>query len=170
MKFYAGIGSRKTPSAVLRLMRVAARRLAENDWVLRTGGAEGADIAFEQGAFDGEAHIYLPWATFNSDLRTGGERHYVTSYPSIEARKIAEQFHPAFHKLTAGGQALQARNTHQVLGADCKSPASFILCYTENASGGGGTGQALRIARAHDIEVFDLGDTNTRSRLEAWLG
>jgi hypothetical protein len=36
-------------------------------------------------------------------------------------------------------------------------PVSFIVCYTPGGSGQGGTGQALRVARAYNIPVTDLG-------------
>lgn len=169
MKHYAGIGSRRTPSAILALMRLAAKKLASEGWTLRSGGAEGADIAFEQGAFDGKALIYLPWPSFNADLRAGGSLHRISAYPTDEAREIAAQFHPAWDKLTAGGQSLMARNTHQILGDECESPVKFVLCWTENASGKGGTGQAIRIAKELGIPVYDLADPVARARIEDWL-
>jgi hypothetical protein len=33
----------------------------------------------------------------------------------------------------------------------------MVICYTPNGQGGGGTGQAIRIARDHGIEIHDLG-------------
>ncbi|NMA16004.1 MAG: hypothetical protein GX935_02005, partial [Erysipelotrichia bacterium] len=33
----------------------------------------------------------------------------------------------------------------------------FIICWTKNGSGSGGTGQAIRIAKAYDIPIFDAG-------------
>ena len=47
---YAGIGARATPTAVLADMRVIAEWLARTGWHLSTGGAEGADTAFAEGA------------------------------------------------------------------------------------------------------------------------
>lgn len=47
---YAGVGSRETPPQVLAVMRSAARVLASRGWILRSGGALGADSAFEAGA------------------------------------------------------------------------------------------------------------------------
>jgi hypothetical protein len=46
---YTGIGARRTPSDVLDLMHSLAMRLS-GGWVLRSGGADGADRAFEEGA------------------------------------------------------------------------------------------------------------------------
>lgn len=50
MNAYAGIGSRKTPKNVLDFMFEIGKELALLGYVLRSGGAEGADSAFEKGA------------------------------------------------------------------------------------------------------------------------
>ena len=44
---YAGIGARATPGAVLADMTVMAGWLARTGWHLSSGGANGADAAFE---------------------------------------------------------------------------------------------------------------------------
>lgn len=62
-RFYAGIGSRETPPAILETMRAAARRLRDLGFVLRSGGAAGADTAFAEGA-GVCSEIFLPWPGF----------------------------------------------------------------------------------------------------------
>ena len=47
---YAGIGSRKTPDDVLAFMQRIAQWLAKRNYILRSGAAQGADTAFENGA------------------------------------------------------------------------------------------------------------------------
>ena len=46
---YTGIGSRKTPKDILDVMVDIARKLEQRLYCLRSGGAEGADMAFESG-------------------------------------------------------------------------------------------------------------------------
>lgn len=46
--FYAGIGSRKTPSNILKNITQYAARLEKIDFVLRSDGAKEADLAFEK--------------------------------------------------------------------------------------------------------------------------
>jgi hypothetical protein len=75
---YAGIGSRQTPDHVLAAITAVAKVLAERGYILRSGGAEGADTAFEKGA--GKAtEIFLPWRGFNQNdsrpLRTEPTGH-----------------------------------------------------------------------------------------------
>jgi hypothetical protein len=152
MIYYAGIGSRETPKDMLLKFEHAAMIFAKKGFVLRSGGAKGADSAFEIGcdSVRGQKEIFLPWKGFENSSST----LYNTSG---EALKIAEEFHPYWSKLSDGARKLQARNCYQVLGYDLKTPSSFIICWTKNGSGSGGTGQAIRIAKAHNIPVFDMG-------------
>jgi len=46
-------------------MTKIAQRMSEKGFVLRSGGAKGADEAFENGA--GEKEIYLPWRGFRDN-------------------------------------------------------------------------------------------------------
>lgn len=152
MAYYAGIGSRETPIAIQHLMYQMAKNLALNGYTLRSGGAKGADQAFEKGcdSVNGFKEIYLPWANFenSSSLLTA---------KGNKAFEIAEQFHPYWQNLSQGAKKLQARNSHQVLGQDLSTPSKFIICYTKAGKKAGGTGQAIRIAEAYDIPVFDCG-------------
>ena len=152
MKSYAGIGSRKTPYNIQLLFEKVATYLATKDYVLRSGGADGADIAFERGCIkaNGKQEIYLPWIGFNGSL----SKLIVSDQKAFE---IAEKFHPYWHNLKQGAQKLQARNSHQALGLNLDDPADFIICWTKNGSGKGGTGQCIRIAKHYNISVFDAG-------------
>lgn len=49
MPYFAGIGSRQTPQEILSLMRKTGASLTEKGLILRSGGATGADSAFEAG-------------------------------------------------------------------------------------------------------------------------
>jgi hypothetical protein len=150
MKTYAGIGSRETPPTVLNHMQKIATRLREQGYTLYSGGAPGADSAFEAGAGDSKV-IFLPRKSFNG--RKVDDVHYF-KYTS-EAVDIAAQFHPLWTELSDAAQDFHARNVHQVLGLDLKSPVEFVVCWTwPNAMGG--TGQAIRIANHYNIPVFNL--------------
>ena len=87
--FYAGIGSRKCPPEILFLMTASAEKLAQRGYTLRSGGASGADSAFEAGATRKE--IYLPWRGFNSN-----ESRLCTIDPLAYA--MAERYHPAWNR------------------------------------------------------------------------
>lgn len=168
---YAGIGSRQTPKLVLDLMQRIGSELARNGFTLRSGGAVGADTAFEEGAVSVQysgatvsnapallasagTEIFLPWDNFNG--RKYGIVPFQNEYAE-EAMKIAEAYHPNWKACSKGAKLLHTRNVAQVLGHDLKSPSKFIVCWTEGGKGGGGTGQALRIAKGFNIPIFDLG-------------
>ena len=155
---YAGIGSRSTPDHVLQIMRRVAHRLSELGYNLLSGGAAGADSAFEAGCF-GNREIYLPWPGF----RHLQGRHCVT-LPSSEARRVAETLHPTWKRLGDTAQALMARNSHQVLGMDLRSPVDFVVCWTEDgceteaarSKTTGGTGQAIALADRWGVPIVNL--------------
>ena len=65
-RFYAGIGSRETPIPILNQMTRIGSFLAPKNYTLRSGGAKGADSAFEQGCnlVQGQKQIWHPDGAF----------------------------------------------------------------------------------------------------------
>jgi len=149
MKYYAGIGSRKTPADIQQQMTLIARRLDSMGYCLRSGGANGADTAFELGATNKQ--IFLPWDGFNGRYADG--RNYIV--PPYN-KSLVELFHPKPFSLSPAGQKLMNRNSYQVLGPTLEDPVDFVLCYTKDGKISGGTGQALRIAKHFNIPVFNM--------------
>lgn len=168
---YAGIGARDTPLDIMEIIFAFAASLRAKD-VLRTGGAPGADTAFYQGALSKSLPIelFLPWPGFQ------GHQQALNSDPSEEAMEIARKFHPFFANLKPAARKLQARNSYQILGLDLKTPCNIVVCWTPDGSldgssrTSGGTGQALRIAKAHDIEVVNLSIPEHLARIKNSLG
>lgn len=161
---YAGIGSRKAPHAALAMMRRVAKRLDERGYTLRSGGADGADTAFESGSTRKE--IFLPWPGFN------GNASPLHELPPA-AFEIAAAVHPAFGKLSDAVKKLMARNSMQILGVNLDSPVDFVVCWTtdgaecetERSAGTGGTGQAIALADRCGIPVFNLAREDALQRL-----
>lgn len=151
--YYAGIGSRETPEDVLKLFRSIAKHLAKKGLVLRSGGADGADLAFEIGcdAGKGMKEIFLPWQKFN------GSNSVLVVEPNGKAWDLSAQFHPYWHNLKRGAKLLHSRNAHQVLGCDLETPSKFIICWTKAGKNAGGTAQALRLAEYYNIPVCNVG-------------
>lgn len=160
---YAGIGSRETPSAILELMTAIARVLADRGFVLRSGGAQGADSAFAAGASEASSEIFLPWPGF---AQLQGRRYAPGQRGNLlmegeqtlwrQAEELARRFHPAWDRLSRGARALQTRNSFQVLGPDLVSRSRFVIAWTKDGNATGGTGQAIRIALDAGIPVFNL--------------
>lgn len=159
-KYYAGIGSRDCPLEVLKAMNSLASWLSKRGYILRSGGAEGSDRAFEEGCdlADGKKEIFLPWRKFNnSNSNLYLWENLFEYYNQSEMVEIARKYHPYFDKLKDGAKRLIIRDAFQVLGGNLDNPSDFIICYTKNGSGSGGTGQAIRIAKGYNIPVFDFG-------------
>lgn len=159
--YYAGVGSRKAPADVLAAMSDLAAKLADLGLTLRSGHAEGSDYAFEQGS-RGRAEVFVPWARFNAQLPVVGTLLPLDDQPRYVRDKAVESirlFHPAPESVLArrGLTSLMARNFLQVCGVPGEPVSAFIACWTPAGSGTGGTGQAIRIARAYGIPVLDAG-------------
>ena len=146
---YAGIGSRETPSDICNTMTEIARKLDRLGLTLHSGGADGADIAFEEGA--SKKRIFLPWDGFNGK-RVDGVSYVIPQYDET----LVKKYHPGAQYLKQGALKLMSRNSYQVLGEDLKSPVDFVICWTKDGKATGGTGQALRISEAYSIPIFNL--------------
>jgi hypothetical protein len=167
MPFYAGIGSRDTPPIVYAIMADVAELLARKSWILRSGGADGADDAFERGCdrVRGGKQIWLPWPGFAARTTppTLPDGRAVYS-PSRGGWALAATFHPVWGKLKNSHKRLHARNVAQILGPSTddagwfEEPSAVVICWTKAGKGGGGTGQAIRLARNYGIQIIDLGN------------
>lgn len=161
LRAFAGVGSRSTPPDMLSLLRRASQFLVEQGWTCRTGGAEGADTACEQGALEaleddllvgpehathGALEVYLPWPAFGRGDRWyrqvrhrahDGELNVTClAQPTPEAVRLASTVHPAWAACSGPAQKLHGRNSHQVLGSDLRSPVSVVLCWTPDGADG----------------------------------
>lgn len=145
-KSYAGIGARSTPQDVLFEMSKIGARLEAMGWTLRSGGAKGADKAFEKFVAPVNKQIY----TVHDNTK--------------ESLEMAKKFHPAPHRLKGHGLHLMARNSFQVLGPDLSSPSEFVLCWTPNGLPVGGTSQAIRIAESYGVPVYNLAKQEDRKQ------
>lgn len=158
---YAGIGSRETTPAILTEMTALAQQLAEDGWTLRTGGAHGADTAFEAGHRSGAgAHnieVYLPWNGYNG--REACDLHgTIVLDPATRdfAETVAGKLHPAWHRCRRGARALHARNVAILRGRNLNDNADAVVCWTRDGGTTGGTGMGIRLAHDRRIPVFNL--------------
>lgn len=189
MKFYTGVGSRETPEHVLRMMERLGKKLATDGWTLRSGGAKGADAAFELGWFDwyanqtpwpsqAQAEIYIPWEGYNGHDRYGCFGANIN--PELDNRQlyrealvIAEQTHPNWAACKRGARAMHARNVYQVLGQDLKTPSKMLVAWTKLTKAGqpmGGTATAIRLAESYGVTCFNLNKEVDYERIQIYLG
>jgi len=153
MNYYAGIGSRKTPPEICDLMTRLATKLEQLGYILRSGGAEGADKAFESGVtYPTHKEIFLA----------------KDSTPKSE--EVASTIHPAWDKCSPYVKKLHGRNIFQVLGRNLDSPVEFVICWTPNSQDVGGTRTAVVLARQKGIPVYNLADEGQLNKLLGLLG
>jgi ribA/ribD-fused uncharacterized protein len=159
---YAGIGSREVPDDIYETMVNIATTLGNSGWMLRSGGANGSDSAFETGAIQslGAREIYLPWPEFNN-------RYSKFVSPDPSAFKIASDVHVRWPYLPPTAQSLIARNMHQIVGDTRAFPpvrSRCVICWTPDGcetpeqygAKTGGTGSAIFLAGVLGIPVFNL--------------
>jgi hypothetical protein len=148
VRYYAGIGSRQTPKDILTLMTDIANQMEQKGYVLRSGGAAGADLAFEAGVKDPNLkEIFLP----NDPI-------------CKEAFSIAESIHPNWGVCNFGAKRCHARNVYQVLGRSLDQPSYVVICWTPGGRAAGGTRTAIMLARKHHIPIFNLAVKEQREK------
>lgn len=170
-KPYVITGNAAAPKEIMEQMKRIATELEEFGYTIRTGGMEGPDDYLENCVKDNE--LYIPWKKFNKKP----EEITKLYFNSPESLAIAKMFHPTFDGLHFSVQAFLAKNARMVLGDKLKSPAMFIICWSEDAieSGllrtarTGNMGHVLAIAQAMKIPVFNLAKPDAEQRLKKYL-
>lgn len=152
-KIYTGVGSRQTPVLVQDFFKSVAVTLNELGYVLRSGGASGADASFQAGSPPESSEIWIPWNGFNGI--------YSENLPTDDAFVLASKIHPTWDKLSDGAKKLHARNCHQVLGKTLDVPSDFLLCWTEDGKSTGGTATAIKLALNNKVPVLNFGKWST---------
>lgn len=172
MKYYTGVGSRETPSDILDLMTRIAGKLATQGWILRSGGAGGADTAFLRGAIAGGGSYenYVAWKGFSkefTEILPDYEKSFnvLTNVENINPRIYSRSLKDAVLRL-------HSRNVNQVLGMNLNTPSKFVILYAPEGGANkvtGGTNTAYQVAKYFDIPVFNLFKSVDRGRLELFL-
>ncbi len=161
---YAGIGARATPADVRSDMTVMAGWLARTGWHLSTGGANGADSAFSNGAPAGQRTIWLPWRGYNG--LCGADCRVLSAAAIAACMEIAAPLHPAWHRCSPAVRKLHARNAAVLLSEMLNRPVDACVAWSAQGRIQGGTGMAIRIAEAHGIPVLNLGSMAPRAVCE----
>jgi len=160
-KYYTGVGSRKTPKEILDLMYKIAAKAALCGYTLRSGGAEGADKAFEQGC----------------DSVKGSKNIYYAKDATDIAISIAARYHPAWNNCSLFAKRLHGRNSFQILGDTLDTPSYNLVCWTPDGCINhdnrnittGGTGTAISIAYHYNVPIYNLYHKTHRNVMNEWL-
>lgn len=150
-KIYSGVGSREISDEAKKICFEVGKQMAIAGWTLRSGAAEGADTAFEQGALSvgGKVEIYLPWKGYNN-------HPYGTCNIPQEAYKISKGHHNYWDRISGGAKKLFARNSQILLGQDLDKPSAFVIAWWNQESRG--TRHTLSMATTYDIKSYNLAE------------
>ena len=150
---YAGIGSRDTPPIVALEMTQLAEELALEGWHLSSGGADGADSAFADGALrSGARRIWIPWNGYNG-MRRGAGVVDCQTHPqrwrmeTVAAKAMTGGRGSGLGGLSRGVKALFVRNAFVIAAGAFDRPVDAVVCWNPVGKERGGTAHALRIAR-----------------------
>ncbi len=163
MKYITIIGSRSAPESMKDSIREILVTLIAKEWIVRSGGADGADTFGEQIADElGFAkEIYLPWKKFN---KNPSPLYNITP----ESISLAATIHPAWDACNDAARRLHGRNCYQVLGYDLKTPSHLLICWTLDGQEKGGTRTAIVLAKRYGVPVFNLAVCDSKEIIE-WL-
>ena len=143
---FAGIGSQETPPDILELMKKISAQMYQKGHILRSGHAEGADLAFESQYPD------------NKEI-------FVARDATAEGIELASQFHPAWNRCNEYARKLHGRNSMIILGKNLDTPVDFVVAWTKKGQFVGGTGLGLRMAYKREIPIYNLFFENDYTRL-----
>ena len=145
--YYAGIGSRRTPEPLCHKMTQYASLMEHSGMILRSGGAIGADSAFEAGVKSEDAKQIFKAENYTSD-----------------AMRLSRAFHPNWNALSEYAKRLMARNAMIILGEDLDEPVQMVIFWAPQDSKDGrvlgGTGHGIRIAKEWEIPCYKIIETN----------
>jgi hypothetical protein len=157
---FAGIGTRgATAREIGTIIEVCASLSALGGWCY-SGNADGCDIACQTGAGK-QSTAWIPWPRFNFQVYDAEALcgDVVDAGEGKRGRKYAEEAFPNLASAKQGVQKIMTRNAYQVIGDKSHPRVAFVLCCADPDPVrivAGGTGQAVRIATALKIPVFNL--------------
>lgn len=168
--FFTGVGSRDTPLAILRLMSRFSRLQRRK---CRTGGARGADEAFET---NWDPMIYLPHMKWR-----GKDGFWRWSDAAIDfADRLLKEVFP-YDIQSQQTREFFRRNCWQVLGV-CETESDvvksdYVVCWTPDGAVSiddyqleitGGTGIAINVASIYKVNVLNLQRKDHRAKVVRW--
>lgn len=161
---FAIIGTRKPDENQAEAAKNLAFAIAIiGNHTIRTGAAYGIDQKAMEGTQGRNLEVYLPWSSYNRELVPIRSKLIIYSRSEhVEWTESVRKYHPAAHKLSNGAFALHARNFGIVSGCD------WVIAFPDE-TGGGGTGQGIRIAEGLKIPVIQVNKGSIQDT-PRWLG
>jgi hypothetical protein len=161
-------GNKEAPPEILEKVAQLAQYLESRGFTIRVGGDGPVEDAAEVASQKKE--VLLPWRGFN-------DKESATTFPIERAFHIAKMFHPTWDHMKKGVQSILAKNARLVMGNKMMSPATLLLCWTEDGAEDrrevtmktGLAAHPIRIASGSGVRVFNLGRPDAESRLRHFV-
>lgn len=166
---YVATGPRDTPQPVIDKIVSIVKDLEARGYTLRNAGREPAEDLFEKSVTRKEIH--LPWRGFlNKDSKF--------TFTLEAAKVLAARFYPGYDGLKPAIQAFLAADVRMVMGKELRSPALFLITWSEDGAESaqertaktGTAAQAIAVASTLKIPVFNFGKSSTEERFRQYLG
>lgn len=163
--FVTLIGSRRTPNDICNMMSLTGKKL-QDKYIMRSGGAIGADKAFEKNVKPENKCIYT---VKNFDF---SQENYDFCYSELMSIWDKELNFDLYEKYN---QILLLRDINQVLGSKNTSleKSKFLITWTPHENyfkrDVGGSRIAIRCALKHGIKVHNLVNSETLKTVKTWL-
>lgn len=153
---YAMLAGSGAPRNIQVFVGKVARELGEAGCVLRSGGEEGFEASAESNARQSE--IFLPYKRFNRNDSPRFEQHK-------KSFDIAKDVTKSWLRINEFAKKCAARYVHAILGDNLDSPASLIICWSEDgavteeqtSSRSGHVKTAISVAERNGIPLLNLG-------------
>lgn len=165
---YAVGGNKNPPQHIIEVMHRCAKKLESMGYTMRCGGMAGTEDVFEKATNRNEIH--LPWRDFD-------KKDSKLTFTPPEAKILASKFQPGYDGLPNPVQTFLAKNVRVLFGNNLKSPALFVIAWSEDGAETarertpktGDVGHMVAIATAMRIPVFNLGKQDGEHRLMEYL-
>ena len=169
MDLFSGIGSRKTPLEICKIMTRIGEKLQEKGYILRSGAAIGADKAFEKNVKPKNKCIYT---VKNFDYSQENYDFCYNELISVWDKSLNFDDYENYKKI------LLLRDINQVLGSKntVLEKSKFLITWTPHEkyelsppNSVGGSRIAIRCALKHGIKVHNLVNPATLNLVKTWL-
>lgn len=168
-KPYAAFGNTNPPQHVVEQIKQFARELETMGYTMRCGGMKDCEDIFEN-AVQHLKEIHLPFRDFD-------QKQSKFTYIHPDAKIVAGRYQVGFDGLKPGIQTFLAKNVRVLMGKDLKSPALFLITFSEDGASNlrektartGNAGHSIAIASDLQIPIFNLGHPDGARRLRAYI-
>lgn len=170
-KPYVVISNKEVPPNVVESVSRIVKTLEGLGFILRMDGMEGLAAATENIPAPDNRELHLPWKGFDN-------KESKFTYNSDEAKALAKLFHPGYDTLKPAVQSFLAKNVRLAMGDRLKSPALFMICWSEDGAENslqktiksGNIGHIIGIMSSLHAPIFNFGKPDAEQRLRYFLG